>query len=128
AADERRRAQIGEEEVSRERTRMGTNEEEEFATEGHGRALIEGKNSTTEDTEGAEAAEEFATYEHGRAQTGDENSEAIEGGMNELSPLNGGMETTGEGHQEEEFTATDAKSAKQNEQDRTPEVAENAEK
>jgi hypothetical protein len=58
--------------------------------------------------------------------------------MNELSPVNDGIEGTWQGDCQdrrncqrvkiEEFTAKDAKSAKQEEQDGTAEVAESAEK
>jgi hypothetical protein len=110
AADLRRKAQIGEEEFSREATRTSTNEEEELATDEHGRALME-----------------------------EEVCELGEGGMDELSPVDGGMEGTGEedrtigssGHRAigkaEEFTAKDAKVANKEEQNRTAEVAESAE-
>jgi hypothetical protein len=99
AADQRRKAQIRGEEFSRESTASRDRRT---------------RMDTNEEELTAEDAEE-------------EVSEAGEGGRDELSPVDSGMEKTGEGHRQEEFTAKDAKIAKEEEQARTAEVAENAE-
>ena len=106
AADLRRKAQIGEEEVSREQTQTSTNGEERLATDEHGRALIGEQEQTAEDAEDAEGAE---------------------GGMNELTAVDDGTTGTGEERQScqnrrncqrvkiEELTAESEESAKKEE-------------
>jgi hypothetical protein len=85
AADQRRKAQIGEEEISRERTRMDTNGEERFATDERGQALIEEEELTLTPAHEARAGDPGAEW-----------AENAEDGMNELSPLDDGMNRTGE--------------------------------
>jgi hypothetical protein len=65
---------------------------EEIAADQRRKAQIGGQNLTTEDTEGTEEEEKFAADLRREAQIGEEGSEAGEDGMDELSPVNDGME------------------------------------
>jgi hypothetical protein len=142
---------------------------EEIAADERRKAQIGGENLTAEGAEDAEEEEKFAADQRREAQIGEENlttedTEGTEGGRDELSPVDDGMEGIGEGHRviggsddrvigkAEELTLTpaheacagdpgakDAKIAKQeevsreqtrtstNEEKVTAEVAENAE-
>ena len=90
-------------------------------------AMVLENGCTAEGAENAEKEQEFAADLRREAQIREELSEPVEGGMNELSPVNGGMKGTGEAHRvigssddrvigaEEEFTSKGAKIAKERE-------------